>query len=93
MCNYKALLTLLATCAATVMVQGDDLPWKFDDSARTPDVKALAAPAANGESWSLQPGRSASSSSIPLFNSCWIYDVESGGWSYAFEYGFYLLFR
>ena len=89
----RTFFTLLVACAMAGIARGDDLAWKFDTSARTTDVKAVAAPAANGESWALQPGRSAPSSAIPLFSSCWKFIAESGGWRYAFTQGVYLLFR
>ena len=84
---------MLAALAAGGVARADDLAWVFDTSARTPDVTATATPAANEEPWTLRPVRSAPSDAIPLFNSCWRYDVASGGWSYTFAEGFYLLFR
>lgn len=89
----RTFLTLLTVGALAGLARGDDLAWKFDTSARPPDEKAVAAPAANGEGWTLLPDRSALSSAIPLFSSCWISSVESGGWSYVFIQGLYLLFR
>ena len=89
----QAFFMLLVACVMAGLARGDDLAWKFDASARTPDVKAVAAPVANGDGWTLLPDRSALSSAIPLFSSYWIFSVESGGLNYAFVQGLYLLFR
>ena len=88
----KRLLMLLAFAVAGVL-SGDDLAWRFDTSGRPADVKSASASAANADAWELQPGRSAASSTIPLFSSCWRYDAESGGWSYAYVEGIYLIIR
>ena len=88
----KRLLMLLAFAVAGVL-SADDLAWRFDTSGRPADVKSASASAANADAWELQPGRSAASSTIPLFNSCWRYDAESGGWSYAYVEGIYLIIR
>ena len=88
----KRLLMLMAFAVAGVL-SADDLAWRFDTSGRPADVKSASASAANADAWELQPGRSAASSTIPLFNSCWRYDAESGGWSYAYVEGFYLIFH
>ena len=86
-------LAVVAACAAGGALKGDDLAWRFDTSGRPADVKSASASAANADAWELQPGRSAASSTIPLFSSCWRYDAESGGWSYAYVEGFYLIFH
>ena len=88
----KRLLMLMAFAVAGVL-SADDLAWRFDTSGRPADVKSASASAANADAWELQPGRSAAASTIPLFNSCWRYDAESGGWSYAYVEGFYLIFH
>lgn len=92
MSTLRATLAAAAVLAGAAAGRAEDLAWRFDTSARTPDV-AVEAAAVNAAEVVAEPPAEGASGTIPLFDSRWTYSLLLEGWTYQHVRGFCIIVR